>query len=115
MPPSAFTVSATAASTAAASVTSTATALAPISLAVALARSMSRSQIATLAPEAMKRSATARPMPCAPPVTTALRPFRSMLFMIAPLSPSCWFCARLAADGAKSQPPSPRPVMLFRL
>src|ERR1700733_7826776 len=29
----------------------------------------------------MKRSVMARPKPCAPPVTTAQRPFRSILFM----------------------------------
>src|SRR5436190_7094063 len=37
--------------------------------------------MATLAPEATKRSAIARPKPCAPPVTTAQRPFRSILFI----------------------------------
>src|SRR3954447_10803341 len=37
--------------------------------------------MATFAPEATKRSAIARPNPCAPPVTTAQRPFRSILFI----------------------------------
>src|SRR5437764_15461287 len=37
--------------------------------------------MATFAPEATKRSAIARPKPCAPPVTTAQRPFRSILFI----------------------------------
>src|SRR3954447_8981363 len=39
--------------------------------------------MATFAPEATKRSLIARPKPCAPPVTTAQRPFRSILFMDA--------------------------------
>src|SRR2546421_6343235 len=38
--------------------------------------------MATLAPELTKRSVMARPNPCAPPVTTAQRPFRSILFMV---------------------------------
>src|SRR5205823_5016514 len=37
--------------------------------------------MATFAPEATKRSAIARPKPWAPPVTTAQRPFRSILFI----------------------------------
>src|SRR4051812_48541680 len=37
--------------------------------------------MATFAPEPTKRSAIARPKPCAPPVTTAQRPFRSILFI----------------------------------
>src|SRR5215212_11590072 len=37
--------------------------------------------MATFAPEATKRSVIARPKPCAPPVTTAQRPFRSILFI----------------------------------
>ena len=41
----------------------------------------SRSHSETRAPEASRRSATARPMPCAPPVTTARRPPRSIWFM----------------------------------
>ena len=40
------------------------------------------SDLATLAPDATKRSVIARPKPCAPPVTTAQRPFRSILFMV---------------------------------
>src|SRR6266581_4037699 len=38
--------------------------------------------MATLVPELTKRSVMARPNPCAPPVTTAQRPFRSILFMV---------------------------------
>src|SRR5436190_10548621 len=52
--------------------------------AVAPARPASWSQIATAAPEASKRSTMARPMPCAPPVTTAARPLRSMLLGTSP-------------------------------
>src|SRR5262245_39879319 len=37
--------------------------------------------MATLAPDAMKRSVMARPMPRAPPVTMAERPARSIWFM----------------------------------
>src|SRR6478736_2313056 len=37
------------------------------------------------APASARRSAIARPNPCAPPVTTAQRPFRSILFMGEPL------------------------------
>src|SRR6185312_11047572 len=54
----------------------------PISLAVFSANGRSWSQIATFAPDATKRSAIARPKPCAPPVTTAQRPFKSILFML---------------------------------
>jgi len=57
-------------------------ALSPISLAVFSASAASKSQIATLAPEATKRSAMARPKPCAPPVTTATRRLRSIWFML---------------------------------
>ena len=52
----------------------------PSALAVFCASAMSRSQIATRAPEATKRSAMALPKPWAPPVTTAVRPSRSMTF-----------------------------------
>src|SRR5579863_3749222 len=81
--PKAFRVSSRTFSTAAGSVTSTfkAMAPAPISLAVFSASGRSLSQIATLAPEATKRSAIARPNPCAPPVTAAPRPLRSILFI----------------------------------
>src|SRR5438876_3646258 len=41
----------------------------------------SRSQIATFAPEVCRRLAIAAPMPCTPPVTTAVRPAKSNLFM----------------------------------
>src|SRR5262245_4407717 len=51
--------------------------------AVFFANSISRSQIAIAAPESRNRSTIARPMPCAPPVTIALRPLRSILFDIA--------------------------------
>src|SRR5262249_25366782 len=47
------------------------------------ARSTSRSQIATTAPDSRNRSTMARPIPCAPPVTTALRPVRSILLVMA--------------------------------
>src|SRR5262249_26694307 len=43
------------------------------------------SQIATFAPEATKRSVMALPKPWAPPVTTAVRPLRSILFMLETL------------------------------
>ena len=85
MPPNASVVAAAAASTAAASTRST-TAVCTrsfgISSRAALARSLaSRSHSDTRAPEASRRSATARPMPCAPPVMTARRPPRSIWFM----------------------------------
>src|SRR5436190_8868430 len=51
--------------------------------------------MATFAPEATKRSAIARPKPCAPPVTTAQRPFRSILFMREPLI--AWTSEHVAA------------------
>src|SRR3954447_14152132 len=68
---------------ASASVTSTARActLRPTPEAVSWARSPSRSQISTVAPLAAKRSTTAWPMPCAPPVTMATWPLRSIWFM----------------------------------
>src|SRR5215475_11006222 len=47
------------------------------------ARSTSRSQIATTAPDSRNRSTMARPIPCAPPVTTALRLVRSILLVMA--------------------------------
>ena len=43
----------------------------------------SRSQIATAAPDSSSRSTIARPMPCAPPVTTALRPLRSIVLAMS--------------------------------
>ena len=53
---------------------SSGTAIPPTAAAVAAAAAPSRSQIATWAPSAVNRSATARPIPDAPPVTTARRP-----------------------------------------
>src|SRR5260221_11410211 len=41
----------------------------------------SRSQITTAAPEALSRLAMAAPMPVTPPVTTAVRPVKSSLFI----------------------------------
>ena len=82
MPPNAAAVAAAAASTCARSETSTAC-VSTRPRAVELARpssalsSASRSHSATLAPESRKRSVIARPNPCAAPVTTARRPFRS--------------------------------------
>src|ERR1700688_4856245 len=86
--PSALSVASRVFSTAARSDTSTLNAVTPvpISLAVFSANGWSRSQIATLGPEAMKRSVIARPKPCAPPVTTAQRPVRSILFMVRSFS-----------------------------
>src|SRR5579871_3678314 len=81
--PNAFSVASRVASTCPRSLTSTLkaeTAL-PISFAVFSARAWSKSQIATLAPDSTKRSVIARPKPCAPPVTTAVRPLRSILFL----------------------------------
>src|SRR5581483_11058244 len=54
----------------------------PSSAAVLLASAVSRSQIATVALESRNRSTMARPMPCAPPVTTALRPERSIALVM---------------------------------
>src|SRR6478735_42240 len=81
--PKAASVASRACSTPAVSVTSTLNTLVspPTSLAVFSASAESKSQIATLAPEATKRSVMARPKPCAPPVTIATRPLRSILFM----------------------------------
>jgi hypothetical protein len=81
--PKAASVASRACSTPAVSVTSTlkTRTLSPISLAVFSASAASKSQIATLAPEATKRSVMARPKPCAPPVTTATRSLRSILLM----------------------------------
>src|SRR5690349_18388712 len=95
--PSAFRVSAQVFSTAARSDTSTLNAdtAGPISLAVFSANGRSWSQIATFAPDATKRSAIARPNPCAPPVTTAQRPLRSILFMWKPSIP--WTSEHVAA------------------
>ncbi len=77
-------VSATARVTAAMSATSTATASQHIPAAVLRAAARSRSQIVMVAPEAASRSAIAKPMPDAPPVTTAWRPLRSSWFMSPP-------------------------------
>src|SRR5512135_3505862 len=44
----------------------------------------SRSQMRSFAPEASRRRAMASPMPCAPPVTTAVRPAKSSWFMPLP-------------------------------
>src|SRR5882762_10188485 len=87
--PNALSVASFVFSTAARSETSTLNAVtpSPISLAVFSANGWSWSQIATLAPELTKRSVMARPNPWAPPVTTAQRPFRSILFIVtSPLS-----------------------------
>ena len=71
--------------TASQSVTSTCTSKTapPISATAASASARSRSQIVTCAPLATNRSTMARPMPCAPPVTTALRPSRSIRFIFS--------------------------------
>src|SRR3954471_21442821 len=53
----------------------------PICFAVFSSKGWSWSQIATFAPDATKRSVIARPNPCAPPVTTAQRLLRSILFI----------------------------------
>src|ERR1041384_5149212 len=65
--------------------TSTVNAVAAASFAAFSANARSRSQIATFAPEARNRSTMARPMPCAPPVTTALRPPRSIVLLMCRL------------------------------
>ena len=80
MRPSALMVASRALATAAGSATSQAIAVtaSPSALAVFCASAMSWSQIATLAPDLTKRSVMALPKPCAPPVTTAVRPLRSM-------------------------------------
>src|SRR5215471_11935693 len=49
----------------------------PSFFSAACAASPLRSQMTTFAPDATRRSAMANPNPDAPPVTTALRPFRS--------------------------------------
>src|SRR5438105_2555044 len=90
MRPNAALVSARARSTSASLVTSTGTAatrLCPLSApAVASASVLSRSQIATAAPDSRKRSTIARPIPWAPPVTTAIRPLRSILLVMRVLA-----------------------------
>src|SRR5271169_1542566 len=53
---------------------------------VAAAAAPSTSQIATFAPDAENRSAIARPMPRAAPVTMAIRPPRSIRFIASSLS-----------------------------
>src|SRR6202030_3070998 len=52
----------------------------------AAAAAPSISHIATFAPEAENRSAMARPMPRAAPVTIAIRPSRSIRFIASSLS-----------------------------
>src|ERR1043166_7907385 len=85
--PNALTVSSRARSTSVRLVTSQATAITLprvlSSAAVFPANGLSRSQIAPAAPESRKRSVIARPRPCAPPVTTAKRPDRSILLGMA--------------------------------
>src|SRR5262249_16819807 len=78
--PNALSVASRASATCVASATSQATAmtLGPSVPAVRLANALSQSQHATFAPELRKRSLIALPKPCAPPVTTAMRPFKSM-------------------------------------
>ncbi len=77
--PSSTSTRATASSTCCERVTSAAMASAPLpsSSAVAPASSAFRSRIATRAPPARSRSAAARPIPRAPPVTSATRPEKS--------------------------------------
>src|SRR5260221_2375176 len=55
---------------------------APTSAIVITKAAASRSHSATFAPEARRRSAIARPMPRAAPVTTATRPARSIWFTL---------------------------------
>src|SRR5262245_28982700 len=95
--PNAFSVSSRVFSTAALSVTSTwkADTALPMACAVLSASALSWSQIATFAPEATKRSVIALPNPCAPPVTTAVRPLRSILFMLQTLV--VWMSEHVAA------------------
>src|SRR5262249_16842634 len=78
--PNALSVASRAWATWVASATSQAMAmtLGPSAPAVRLANALSQSQHATFAPELRKRAVIALPNPCAPPVTTAMRPFRSM-------------------------------------
>src|SRR5258708_6802556 len=56
----------------------------PIAFAPAASALSSRSHRLTRAPEAARRCAIAKPMPAAPPVMTALRPFRSSWFIDPP-------------------------------
>ena len=80
--PSRASVSVSARAIVAGSVTSAATAMAPrISLAAAVPAAASTSHNATCEPELAKRSAMARPMPRAAPVTIATRPERSIMFI----------------------------------
>ena len=64
------------------SVTSTRMALAPNSLAVAVAWSKSISAMMTVAPASRSEATMPRPMPEAPPVTTATRPVRSNMMLL---------------------------------
>ena len=69
-------------STSAASATSTVSTWAKPCARAASSDRASRSQRATRAPLAASRCATARPIPAAPPVTTARRPSKSSLFIV---------------------------------
>src|SRR5712691_3656392 len=70
------------------------------SAAVRSAKARSRSQRQTTAPDRRKRSAIARPMPCAPPVTMAVRSSRSILLVIhlSPMTCTSYIRDRLARD-----------------
>jgi hypothetical protein len=93
-PPSSFTVVSVAEAQSASFVTSSGTkpTLAPEAEsrdAVSRPRSASTSPIITLAPAAASASAMLAPMPRAPPVTSALRPFKSNLAITCLLSVCC--------------------------
>src|SRR5262245_49430228 len=107
MPSNAASVASRARSTASSTVTSTAKAsIRPraFSSTAALSESLaSRSQMAIAAPESRNRCAMARPIPCAPPVTTATRPERSIWFMLAP-------CSQVSAVHIRPPPPVPPPL-----
>src|SRR5262245_59552852 len=83
MRPSQAMVAACAAATEAGSATSQAIARTspPKAAAVFSAKAVSRSQMAMRAPDLRKRSVIALPKPWAPPVTTAARPLRSIMFV----------------------------------
>ncbi len=99
-----------AARTAASSVSSTRWVLtrSPMAPAAAAIAAWSMSQIATAAPEASMRSAIARPMPRAPPVTTAVRPCMSSWFIADP----CWLLR--ACPAPKSAPGGGQPPAACR-
>ena len=65
--------------------TSARTNMPPTVAATALPVSSSRSTTATEAPSLAKRSHMARPMPLAPPVTTATRPTRRLAYGVVSL------------------------------